>query len=104
MARAPAQECGGWQFVPPGSRAPEKKFESVAYGLEILHGGRRVGGEVESAEEEVILRRRRVVDRSGRDPHDRTISSPYSHRRRQLTRFNLVNAHCYGLGFWRRWG
>ena len=27
-----------------------------------------------------------------------------SHRRRQLTRFNLINAHCYGLGFWRRWG
>ena len=42
------------------AEAPEQDFESVAYGLEILHGGRRVGGEVESAEEEVILRRREL--------------------------------------------
>src|SRR4051812_29746106 len=25
-------------------------------------------------------------------------------REKTMTRFDLVNAHCYGLVFWRRWG
>src|SRR3954465_12709338 len=104
MVGAPAQEGGGCQFAHLEAEAPEQDLESVAYGLEVLHGGRRVGGEVESTEEGGTLRRCRVANGSVWDRHDRTISVPSSHRRRQLTRFDLVIAHCYGLGFWRRWG
>src|SRR4051812_41563626 len=52
----------------------------------------------------MILRHRGVVDRSGWDCQDPTISVPSSHRWCQLMRFDLINAHCYGLGFGRRWG
>src|SRR3954463_16755052 len=104
MAGAPAlgSESAGLPHLE--AEAPEQDLEPVANGLEVLQGGCRVGGEVKSAEEEMTLRRRGVVDRFGWGRHDRTISVPSSHRRRQLTRFNLVNAHCYELGFWRRWG
>ena len=37
------------------AEAPEQHLEPVADGLEILQGGRRVGAEVEGAEEEVTL-------------------------------------------------
>src|SRR3954470_12160242 len=104
MAGAPALGDGECRSVQPGSRSSRTGSRAVANGLKVLQGGWRVGGEVESAEEEMTLRRCGVVDRFGWDRHDHTISAPSSHIRRQLTRFNLVNAHCYELGFWRRWG
>ena len=59
----PLREAEGASLSHLEAEAPEQNFESVAYGLEILHGSRRVGGEVESAEELANLRYCGVVDR-----------------------------------------
>ena len=79
------------------AEAPESQIDTLMEGAE--HGALRQGvwHELEGAEEDLLRKSRRTAIRRDEDQRLHGSSRRNSHRRRQLTREYLGNAHSCGL-------